>query len=225
MNRIDRLMGIMTQLQSRKYCTGEHLSKKFDISIRTVYRDIKTLSEIGIPVDFEIGKGYFISQGYFLPPLSLTVEEANALILLNTLADKFADHSIVKHSHNALTKIRAVLRYADKDKAEQLSSSINVYLPEEDKNQTNWLSPIQTAITNKTILQIRYTNNEGVSSKREIEPAGLIFYTNQWHLYAWCRERKGYRDFKVSMISALLDTGKPHSIKVHSQLEEYIKSF
>jgi predicted DNA-binding transcriptional regulator YafY len=218
-------MGIMTQLQSRKYCTGEQLSRKFEISMRTVYRDIKALGEIGIPVDFETGKGYFISQGYFLPPLSLTVEEANALILLNTLADKFADHSIVKHSHNALTKIRTVLRYTDKDKAEQLSSSINVYEPETGKRQTNWLSAIQTAITNKTILNIHYTDNEGVSSKREIEPVGLIFYTNQWHLYAWCRERKGYRDFKVSMISALSDTGKTHSIKAHRRLEDYIKLF
>lgn len=225
MNRIDRLMGIMTQLQSKKYCTGEQLANKFEISIRTVYRDIRALGEIGIPVNFEIGKGYFIAQGYFLPPLSFTPQEANALVLLNTLANKFTDHSIAKHSHTALTKIKSVLRYTDKDKAEELSSQINVFIPENERTPKNWLSAIQNAIVAGHVLKIEYTGNDGHQSSREIEPVGLIFYTNQWHLYAWCLEKKDYRDFKVKMISSLVDTGKQHSIKKHRSIEEYLKIF
>lgn len=225
MNRIDRLMGIMTLLQSKKYCSGELLSDKFSISIRTVYRDIKALSEIGIPVNFEAGKGYYIAQGYFLPPLLFTIEEANALVLLNTLADKFSDNSIIKHSHSALTKIKAVLRYSDKEKADELSAQVNVYVTADEKNQNAWLSSIQNAIMAKTVLKIEYQSNEGRQSKREIEPVGLVFYTNQWHLYAWCREKKAYRDFKVPMITQLLDTGKPHSVKKHHKLEDYVKVF
>lgn len=225
MNRIDRLMGMITLLQSKKYCTGEQLSAKFEISIRTVYRDIKALGEIGIPVSFEIGKGYCISQGYFLPPLSLTIEEANALILLNALADKFGDNSLAKHSHEALNKIRAALKYSDRDKAEQLSSRINVYIPNAEKNHNSLLPGIQNSIINKTVLKIEYTDNEGNHSKREIEPVGLIFYTNQWHLYAWCRVKKDYRDFKVKMINNIIDTGSPHSIKKHQKIEDYIKIF
>lgn len=225
MNRIDRLIGMMTLLQSKKYCTIEKLCDKFNIGVRTVYRDIKALNEIGVPVHFENGKGYFISQGFFLPPLSLTIEEANALVLLNTLADKFADNSIVKHSRGALDKIKAALRYADKDKSDQLSSQINVYVPETERNEKNNLSQIQNAIINKTILGINYTDNNGKHSRREIEPIGLVFYTLQWHLYAWCNQKHGYRDFKVNRISNLLDTGKPHSIKEHLKMEDYIKSF
>ncbi|MEQ9415647.1 MAG: HTH domain-containing protein, partial [Cyclobacteriaceae bacterium] len=67
MNRVDRLVGILTVLQSRKYSTAEKIAEKFDISVRTVYRDIKALGEIGIPVSFENNKGYFIVSGYFLP--------------------------------------------------------------------------------------------------------------------------------------------------------------
>jgi predicted DNA-binding transcriptional regulator YafY len=218
-------MGIMTMLQSKKYCTAEQLSGKFEISIRTVYRDIKALSEIGIPVSFEVNKGYYIVPGYFLPPLSLTIEEANALILLNTLASKFTDNSIIKHSHNALTKIKAALRYTDKDKANDIAAQINVYLPESEKNETPWLSAIQNAIIAKTVVQITYTDNEGKQSRREIEPIGLIFYTHQWHLYAWCRSKKSYRDFKIQKISSLVDTEKKHSIAKHQQLEDYIKIF
>lgn len=212
-------------LQSKKYCTAEQLSGKFDISTRTVYRDIKALSEIGIPVNFEIGKGYYIVPGYFLPPLSLTIEEANALILLNTLAGKFTDHSIITHSHNALTKIKAVLGYSDKNKADELSSQINVYLPEAEKNEAAWLSAIQNAIMAKTVLKIEYTDNEGKQSKREIEPIGLIFYTHQWHLYAWCCTKESYRDFKIKKISSLFDTEKPHSIAKHQAIDNYIKIF
>jgi predicted DNA-binding transcriptional regulator YafY len=225
LNRIDRLMGIMTQLQSKRFCTGEQLADKFGISIRTVYRDIRALGEIGIPVNFETGKGYFIAQGYFLPPLSLTIEEANALILLNALAGKFADNSIVKHSYNALDKIKAALRYSDKNKADDLASQIDVYLPEDEKSNTPWLSPLQNAIAAKTVVSIHYTDSKGRASKREIEPAGLVYYTNQWHLYAWCRDKKDYRDFKIKMITHLSDTGQPHSIKKHRKIEDYIKLF
>jgi len=225
MNRIDRLMAILTVLQSRKYCTAEFLAEKFGMSIRTVYRDIKALGEIGIPVGFENAKGYFIAQGYFLPPLSLTIEEANALILLNTLADKFADNSIVKHSRSALTKIKAGLRHADKNRVNDLSESINVYVRETERSSTTWLSVIQNAIADKTVLKIQYTDNSGKKSSREIESVGLIFYTGQWHLYAWCCTKKAYRDFKVSMITAVTETGQPHSIRKHQSIEEYVKIF
>ena len=204
---------------------AEKIADKFDISVRTVYRDIKALGEIGIPVNFEISKGYFIPKDYFLPLLSFTPEEANALIILSTLADKFSDNSIIHHSNNALDKIKAVLRYSDTEKAEQLSSNIKIYVPEKEKKQSSWLIAIQKAIVNKTVLKIEYTDNKAQHTKREIEPVGLIFYTYQWHLYAWCRQKKGYRDFKVDMISSLADTEMPHSKKVHLKVEDYLKSF
>ena len=85
MNRIDRLMSILWTLQYKKFITAEQLAVKYDLSIRTVYRDIKTLNEIGIPVILEPNKGYHIVPGYFLPPLLFSIEEANALLLLQSL--------------------------------------------------------------------------------------------------------------------------------------------
>ncbi len=222
MNRIDRLFGILTTLQSKKFVTGQELAAKFEISIRTVYRDMKALGELGIPIGFEQPKGYFIVQGFFLPPLSLTIDEANSLILMASLAEKFADVSITKHSQSALNKLKAILRYTDKDKAETISSNISVYLPENEKSETNYLSIIQKAITDKVILEIGYTNNLQISSYRQIEPIGLAFYTNQWHLIAWCWSRNQYRDFKVKMISKLGYTNLPFKKEVHWTLDEYI---
>src|ERR1700755_1431753 len=110
MNRIDRLFGILTLLQSKKYVPAEKIADKFNISVRTVYRDVKALCEQGMPVSFEPNRGYFIVQGYFLPPVTFSSEEANALLLMETVVMGFADKSIQKHYSNALNKVKSVLR-------------------------------------------------------------------------------------------------------------------
>ena len=85
MNRIDRLMGIITHLQAKKHLTLSQIATQFEISERTVFRDLKAIGEIGVPVSFEVDKGYSVGTGFFLPPISLTVEEANALSLVEPL--------------------------------------------------------------------------------------------------------------------------------------------
>ena len=120
MNRIDRLFGILTLLQSKKFVTGEKIAEKFNISVRSVYRDIKALNEQGIPVSFEPHRGYFIVNGYFLQPVSFSTEEANALLLMESIVSAFADKSIQQHYSTALTKIKSVLRSSQKDSVERL---------------------------------------------------------------------------------------------------------
>src|SRR6185436_8817904 len=97
MNRIDRLFGMLTMLQSKKYVTAEQLSEQFGISVRTVYRDVKALGESGIPVSFEPHRGYYVVQGYFLPPVAFTMEEANALLLSGSLVSGFTDKTTRAH--------------------------------------------------------------------------------------------------------------------------------
>ncbi|MDO8898792.1 MAG: WYL domain-containing protein, partial [Bacteroidales bacterium] len=191
--------------------------------VRTVYRDIRALEELGIPVSFEQPKGYFIVQGYFLPPLSLSIDEANALILMASLSEKFADKSIDKQCQNALTKLKAILGYGDKEKAELISSNISVWPASEENFNNEYISTIQKAIVNKTIIEIEYSNNQNQFSKREVESIGLAFYSNQWHLIAWCWKRKEYRDFKIKMISKLSDTYNPFRKKEHLTINEYIQ--
>jgi len=225
LNRIDRLMGIITVLQSRKYITPEKLAEKFGLSVRTVYRDVKALNEIGVPVSYEPNKGYHITQGFFLPPLLFTAEEANALILLQTLANRFTDKSIAKHSNTALNKIKAVLRSYDKDTADQMSAKVNIYVPEGEPDANAHLAALQQAIAQKQILNIKYTDNKGSHTERDIEPVGLVFYTYQWHLISWCWLRNEYRDFKVRTIVRLTHTGKPFRREHNFDAVEYLKLF
>ncbi|MEQ8364018.1 MAG: YafY family protein [Cyclobacteriaceae bacterium] len=220
MNRVDRLVGILTVLQSRKYSTAEKIAEKFDISVRTVYRDIKALGEIGIPVSFENNKGYFIVSGYFLPPVSFSTEEANALVLITSLAERFADKTTAKYSSQALDKIRSVLRSSDREKSEKLVSRIKVLSPHSNDNK--YLSEVQDAISTNIILHITYTDLKNAKSQREIEPIGMLYYTDQWHIIAWCWQRHDYRDFIVKRINTLTNTMIPFRKHNHITIEDHI---
>jgi predicted DNA-binding transcriptional regulator YafY len=221
-------MGILTVLQSKKFVPAEKLSEKFSISIRTVYRDIKALIEIGVPVSFENGRGYFIVQGYFLPPVSFTNEEANALILMSAVAQRFSDKSIKKHYEAALNKVTAVMRGGEKDKAEHLQDQIKMFVPENCPytvdNNYEYLSTLQNAISARSILEMHYRNNNEEISKREVEAIGLIFYAYNWHLIAWCHMRNDYRDFRVSRILKVRDTQIVFRKTDHIDINDYMKA-
>ncbi len=223
MNRIDRLFSILTLLQSRKYVTAEKIAEKFNMSVRTVYRDIKALGESGIPISFEPQRGYFVVEGYFLPPVAFSNEEANALLLTEVLVHGFSDKSIRNHYTSALSKVRAVLRATQKDGVEALSDTIRMQLPQRLNNNCEHLSVLQTAIANRNRVRLEYLSIKEEISIREVEPIGLVYYAFSWHLIAWCHLRQGYRDFKVQRIAKLENTGAGFTISEHIPLAEYMK--
>lgn len=223
MNRIDRLFGITTLLQSRKYVSAEKIADKFNISIRTVYRDVKALIEQGIPVSFEPNKGYFIVNGYFLPPVSLNSDEANALLLIESIVYGFSDSSIKKNYSSALNKIKAVLSKSQKENLELLYNTTHLQLPARIAPQNDHLSSLQNAISSKHIIEIAYTNSKEQTTRRSLEPIGLVFYALSWHVIAWCHLRNEYRDFKVSRIKTIKNTEIPFTRNEHMPLSEYVK--
>jgi len=223
MNRIDRLFGILILLQSKKHVTADQIADRFAISVRTVYRDIKALCEQGIPVSFEQPKGYFIVQGYFLPPVSFTTEEANAMVLMEKLVKGFGDQSIQTHYGTALNKMKAVLGYGQQEKLEVLNNHIKLQLPNCMQNDFAYLSLLQGAIAAKCIIEIGYKSNGDETTLRSIEPMGLIFYAFNWHLIAWCHKRQQYRDFRVSRILEVKQTDKPFRRTNHISMNEYMK--
>lgn len=221
MNRVDRLFGIVTLLQSRKYVSAEHISEKFEISVRTVYRDIKAIGEAGIPVSFEPNRGYFIVPGYFTPPVSFTLDEANALLLSQSLVGGFGDRSVQNNFNSALTKIKAVLKQVDKEKIDLLDQSIKLQLPQRLNNEFDYLAEIQQAITEQKQVQITYCSLKEELLERIVEPIGLVFYAFSWHLIGYCQLRKDYRDFKIDRIQKLRKTSNPFAVEKHLSISEY----
>lgn len=224
MNRIDRLFGILTLLQSRKYVPAEKIAEKFKISVRTVYRDVKALCEQGIPVSFEQHKGYFVVQGYFLPPVSFNTEEANAMLLMETLVYGFADRSIQQHYSSALNKVKAVLGPLQKERLNTLNENMKLQIPPCLNLNFDYLSVLQNAIGVRNIIEIDYKNNKDEVSRRRVEAIGLIFYALNWHLIGWCHARNDYRDFRVSRILKLKDTGLQFQKADHIPLNDYMKT-
>jgi len=100
--RLARLTAIMTQLQSKRIVTARDIADKHGVSIRTVYRDIRTLEKSGIPIVTEEGKGYSIMEGYKLPPVMFTEQEANALITAEQLISRNKDQSLTDHYRSAI---------------------------------------------------------------------------------------------------------------------------
>ncbi len=226
-NRIDRLHAILTHLQSKKRVTAQELADRFNISLRTVYRDVKALDESGVPVIGEAGSGYSIMEGYRLPPVMFNQEEANALLLGGKLAEKMTDASVQKYFEAALFKIKAVLRTTDKENLDQLTENIAVLRtrPSADEISDQHLSALQKAIIDKRAIFIRYqSNNKDEITERVVEPIGLWYYSQFWHLIGWCRLRNGYRDFRVSRIQRLQVKDEQFNNTAHPSLNTYIES-
>jgi predicted DNA-binding transcriptional regulator YafY len=203
-NRIDRLVAILIYMQGRRVTRAEDIAEEFATSIRTVYRDIAALAEAGVPIVGEAGVGYSIMRGYHLPPVHFTTEEATALITASMLMDRFADNSLMRSMSSALGKIRAVLPPDRQDHIARLESRMSLPTTQQ-QTQLASLFAIQKALADRTVLRISYRGS-GVAepSRRDIEPLGLTYYGDRWHLIAWCRARQDYRDFRTDRIHAII---------------------
>ncbi|MBV9876796.1 MAG: YafY family transcriptional regulator [Verrucomicrobia bacterium] len=223
MNRIDRLVAILIYLQGRRVTRAEDIADEFATSIRTVYRDIAALAEAGVPIVGEAGVGYSIVRGYHLPPVHFTTEEATALITANLLMDRFADKSLMSPMGSALAKIRAVLPPDHQDHITRLEGRMSLPTSPRPTKSASLFS-IQKALAERTLLRISYRGaGKADSMPREIEPMGLTYYGDRWHLIAWCRLRQDYRDFRTDRIQELAVLSARFEPRTNFSLDEFLQ--
>ena len=207
MNRIDRLSAILIQLQSKSRIQIHELEEKFELSRRTIFRDIRSLLDAGVPIGGDAGDGYFITEGYHLPPVVFNRQEASALLIGGKLLEQNADAKIVESFTDALTKLKAVLKYSDRDFLENIESKITV-LPSPRNSQGGFpdshLAEIQYAISVHKTVQFQYFSNYSQEfTEREARPLGLVYYAGRWHLIAYCLLREDLRDFRMDRLQKL----------------------
>ncbi|SHJ25135.1 WYL domain-containing protein [Mesonia phycicola] len=221
--RLSRLTAILTRLQTKRLLTSTELADKFSVSVRTIYRDIRALEQAGVPIITEEGKGYSLMEGYKIPPVMFTEAQANALIIAEQLVLKNKDASFIKDYSEAIEKIKAVLRYSQKDKVNLLSERTRFDQNINRERNSNSLSELQFALTNFRLVNIDYINAGEKSTYRTIEPFALLS-TENWLLVAYCQLRKEFRFFRLDRIKKLQvlnEHFEPHKMT----LQEYFDKF
>ncbi len=226
--RLARLTTILTQLQSKRMLTARELSEKHGVSIRTIYRDIRTLEKSGVPIVTEEGKGYSLLEGYKLPPVMFTESEANALITAEQIINKNTDASFSRQYSNAIEKIRSILKYTQKDKVSLLQDRIYIRAQQEEDQQSDHLMNIQSAIVNYQLIHLTYHSLQNKESIRMVEPFALLHTQGNWLLIAFCRLRKSFRTFRLDCIKSLTlssDHFEAHKISLQEYFEERKKEW
>jgi predicted DNA-binding transcriptional regulator YafY len=202
--RLSRLTSILIQLQTNRLITATTLADKFNVSVRTIYRDIRALEQSGVPIITEEGKGYSLMEGYKIPPVTFTENEANELITAEQFVLKNKDASFIKDYSDAISKVKSVLRQTTKDNANLLSDRIAISQNNSNSITSNYLSSLQLALTNFNLTAIEYQKLDTEEiTKRTIEPFALLSTQENWLLVAWCLSRKAFRIFRVDRIKNL----------------------
>ena len=224
--RLARLTAILTQLQAKGVVTAQELADRHAVTVRTIYRDIRTLEQSGVPIISETGRGYSLVEGYHLPPVLFTEDEANALVTAEKLVQKNRDSSFVDNYSTAVEKIRSVLRFPQKGKVHFLSDRIYFSGNNAHHRSSDLLMALQSAITDFELVEIEYHSVAGEQTTRQIEP--FAFYSNNgnWLLIAFCRLRMEFRTFRLDNIqdmSFLDQTFPSHNMTLVEYFERFVK--
>ncbi|MCH5597831.1 helix-turn-helix transcriptional regulator [Niabella ginsengisoli] len=223
--KFDRVIAILTQLQSKRIVKAQDLADRFGVSLRTIYRDIKTLEASGVPVSSEAGVGYSIVEGYKLPPVMFTKDEAVSFVAAEKLMQHFTDKSIGTAFQAAMFKVKSVLRWAEKDWMDMLDERILVQ-PKNllfNKDVPNALEILMHGIVNKKQVQILYHSFDADEPvNRSIEPIGLYHEKEYWYLVAYCHLRKDHRNFRADRIIKIARLESDFILQ-HKELSFYLQ--
>jgi predicted DNA-binding transcriptional regulator YafY len=223
MNRIDRLFAIALLLQSKRVVTGEEIARHFEVSLRTVYRDVTALSEAGIPVIAEAGVGYSLVKGYFLPPVAFTEEEAQSMAIGAMLAAKFGGTSAGEAARSARLKIQSILLGDAKERVSRLARQVSV-LSNLPSPGTEHLPVCGRAVAERRLLRLRYVAPGRDETDRTVEPLGAVFHEHFWYLVAWCRLRHDYRSFRLDRVRATELLEEQFAARHDFDLEEHLRA-
>lgn len=223
--RFDRIVAILIQLQSKRIVKAQDLADRFQVSLRTIYRDIRTLESSGVPILSEAGTGYSIMEGYRLPPVMFTREEAGSFVAAEKLMQQFTDKTLGGNFRSAMYKVKSVLRSKEKDWISTLESQIMVNPAREPFNSTvpDALEIIMEGIAEHRQVALLYQAFDADHpTPRLIEPVGLFHENNCWYILGFCHLRADYRQFRTDRIIGISRTDKPYT-KEHGNMDQYRK--
>ncbi|WP_408891233.1 helix-turn-helix transcriptional regulator [Myxococcus faecalis] len=224
MDKTERLFAIMDALRRhRRPVTAAALAEEQGVSLRTLYRDVRTLIGLGAPIVGEAGVGYMLKPGFFLPPLMFTAEELEALVLGSRWVEAQPDAGLAGAARNALAKIATA---SPEDLRDRMNDTgLWPILMRGGAAPVPVLGLVRRAIREEKALLIVYADEKGQPSQREIWPVQLAFHEGKQLVAAWCCLRQAFRHFRVDRITAASATearyGRPRSTLAREWREEW----
>lgn len=230
MNKTDRLLAIVIELQRKGVLRAEDLAARFETSTRTIYRDIQALSEAGVPVVGAPGQGYSLMEGYFLPPVSFTVEEAVTLLIGTDFIEQKFDAGYGAKAQSARSKIEAVLPASVRSEASRVRATMRLLAAGDTPvsgREKRHLEALRQAILEQRKVWFHYSKNRPEidgdrHSDRTVAPYGLVLVRGSWILIAHCELRQELRHFRLSRMSRLTVLEDPFSFPQDFQLQDYL---
>lgn len=208
MNRTDRLLAIVLELQAKKQIRAEDLAATFEVTKRTIYRDMLALLESGVPIVSIPGQGYSLVEGYFLPPLTFNTDEAIMLLLGADFVAQNFDAQYRSAAQSASHKIVTVLPESLRREVEYLESSIR-FIALSGASTPETLQQLRRAIIQRRTVRFRYharrrDDQPSATSLREADPYALIHVGSAWMLIAYCHLRRDRRNFRLDRMEEVV---------------------
>lgn len=202
--RIDRMLAITIILLNRDRITAQELAKKFEVSVRTIYRDIESINLAGIPIVSLQGNtgGFEIMKNYKIDKQLLTLKD------MLTMISALKGINIALKDEKLDSAIEKITNLVPKDKSDIIDNYAEQFvidiLPwQYSQEKKNIIQQLHKAISANTLIEFSYRNLKSESSTRTIEAMTLIFKGYTWYLFGYCRLRKDFRVFRVSRINNL----------------------
>lgn len=207
--KVDRLVSIIMILLEKKRIGAQELADRFEVSPRTIYRDIDAINMAGIPVRSTsgVGGGFEIMPEYKMDKRVFSAAELSALLMgLTNLSGMVRWEELL----SALTKVRSFIPAEKAEDIELKANQIRIDLTPwmGNRNIHPWLETIQTALQERKLLSFAYVDGHGNQTERIVEPYQLVLKGSHWYFHGYCRFRQDYRLFRLSRISNLQMTAE-----------------
>lgn len=211
LNRTERLFAMVLLLQSRPNMTSRDLAEHFEVSRRTIFRDLRALGESGVPLTYADGGGYEILDGYQLPPLMLTAREAATLLLGTEFMKLQSDASLAKDADLVGMKIQQVLPREIQEYVERLQENtvMDPYWLHRhraditDAEEGRWYELSQAVARQQRVMMEYMVASRAELTRRTVDPLGLVYYTDHWNLIAFDHLRGDIRNFRLDQIHSM----------------------
>ena len=228
LNRTERLFALVLLLQNRPNMSSRDLAEHFEVSRRTIFRDLRALGESGVPLTYGEEGGYEILEGYQLPPLMLSGRQAAMLLVGAEFMKLQADASLRKEASEVAMKIRSVLPKHAKEYMDRLTERtvLDPYWLHEEANNASgrWYELSEAIAQRRSIVMSYYVESRKELTRRKVNPLGLVYYVDHWNLVAYDLLRSGIRNFLIENIREMFVLSERFLPPEGFRLQEYLRA-